>query len=468
MKNQKGFTLVEVVLTAFILSVIMLAAFSAFYNFFKVNVLMNERAIKAVLATERVEEWKSVKGENFAPGVQFPVYTPTVSGGTITFSRTLVAIPAVTQLSVDCTTNLTLTQNSGYSYSLIQGTYTNPGYGSTSNCWVHPKPPRAAGDTTPGNVVFVITCPASVSATLEMQLIDYATMQRSERVIINNLVKGTYTATDLVPPNGKSTSFPLTSVDTSTGNLTIEIEQTGIINNAVTVIDDCYSSVATWTRYPSTVTKANITTPFTPLPYTETDTKCMSIKGPGSSGQYVRRTLNTTSASIGDSITAWVYLDDNEKCWFNTPAGSSNTAYSDTTKVYGDPARWTKLSKVITASSERTTSTPITIKFEQITTPNTADTLFVNQVSVEKVTAPNPNAVISNFTLKSLVGFTDPDSSPGAPIPPPGSHYPYIITSSVAPTDVASGQPLGWVVTVTVSKQNEKFKPVTVSNTINR
>lgn len=461
MKNEKGLTLVEVVITMFVLSIVMLAAVQAFFHFFKVNLLTNEKAIKSVVATERIEEWKSVKGENFAPGVLFPVYSPTVSNGIITFSRTLVPIPAITQLEFDCTTHTVTTQNLGYNYSLVQGNFGNPGGGSPTNCWVHPLTRTPPDDTTPGNVIFSITCPSGMSGTLEMRLIDYMSKLRTERVIVNNLVKGSYTSAELAPPNGKLVSIPLTSVDTGTGNLTIEIEQTGSINNTISVVDECFSSASSWSKYPSGVTRSNVTTPFTPLPYTETDTKCMSIRAPGSSGQYVRRSLNTSAGAIGDSIIMWVYLDDNEKCWFTTPAGSSNTVNSMTTG-------WQKLTKVISASSEKSSSTGITIKFEMYTIPNTSDTLHVNQVSIEKASGTNPNAVISNFALKSFTGFTDPDSAAGAPIPPPGSHYPYIITSTVTPTDDIAGAALGWLVTVTVSKQNDKFQPVTISNTINR
>ena len=461
-RKSKGFTLIEILITIFLISIILMATVKAFFFYFKVNIMANERAIKTAIATQRLEEWKSVKGENFIPGVLFPIYRPAVSTSTgiITFTRTLVSIPAVTQLQVDCTTNTALIQNPGYAYNLTTGTFANPGYGSTTNCWVNPLPPRAIGDSTPGIVVYTVDCPSGSTGVLEMQMVDYATRQRTQRVTINNLVKGTYTTAQMAPALGITANFPLTAIDTSTGHLTIEIEQTGVINNSLTVVDDMLSSSSSWTRYPSSVSRSNITTPFTPLPYTESDTKAMTVYGPGSSGQYLRRTLNTTAGSVGDTLSLWARLDTNQKCWFNTSAGSSNTI---TSAVTG----WQKMSRVTTASSEHNSSTPVTIKFDGVTTPNTSDAFVVNQFQIEKANPPNPNAVISAFTFKTLIGFTDPDTSAGAPVPTP-TFGNYIVTSTVMPTDSVAGAALGYVVTVTVSKQNELFKPIILTNTINR
>jgi len=461
-KKNKGFTLIEILITIFLISIILMATVKAFFYYFKVNIMANERAVKTAIATQRLEEWKSVKGENFIPGVLFPIYKPAVSTstGVISFSRTLVSIPAVTQLQVDCTTNTALIQNSGYSYNLTTGAFSNPGYGSASNCWVNPLPPRVVGDSTPGNVIFTVDCPPGSSGVLEMQFVDYASMQRTQRVVINNLVKGTYTAAQMAPPLGITANYALTAVDTSTGHLTIEVEQTGVINNAVSVADDMLSSAGSWTKFPSSISKSNVTTPFTPLPYTETDTKAMTVYGPGSSGQYLRRTLNTTAGTVGDTLALWAYLDTNQKCWFSTSAGSSNTI---TSAVTG----WQKMSRITTAASEHNSSTPVTIKFQEVTTPNTSDAFIVNQFQIEKTNPPNPNAVLSAFTFKTLIGFTDPDTATGAPVSTP-TFGNYIVSSTVMPTDSVAGAALGYVVTVSVSKQNDLFTPIVLTNTINR
>ena len=465
MKKEKGFSLVEVVITLGVLTFIMMGSYQAFLHYFKINVMTNQRAVKSILATQRVEEWKSVKGENFAPGVSFPIYTPSVSNGTITFSRTVVNIPAVTQLEVDCTNNSTVSQNAGYNYTLIQGSYSNPGYSSPSNCWVHPTTRTGPTDTTPGNVIFVIDCPAGTSSALELQMVDYSTKLREQRVIINNLVKGNFNAAALVPPSGVTASIPLTSVDTSTGHLTIEIEQTGSVYTAITGLDDCSSTSASWTRYPSSVSRSNVTTPVAPVGYTETDTKCMTVYGPGTSGQYLKRKFNVSGsgAAVNDLLTVWLYLDTNQTAWFlskGTSGGSSNTINSTTTG-------WQKLYRTI-AAGEITSSTTMSICWDKYSLPNTSDSFYVNQVAIEKANPPNPNAVLTRFAMKSLAGFTDPDSTVGSPVPPPGSHYPYIITSRIVPTDTISGAALGWQVEVTVSKENDKYSPVTIINTINR
>lgn len=461
MKN-KGFTLIEILITIFLISVILMATVKAFFYYFKINILANERAIKTSIATQRLEEWKSVKGENFIPGVMFPIYRPTVntSTGIISFSRTLVSIPAITQLQVDCTTNTALIQNTGYGYILTNGTFSNPGYGSTTSCWVNPTPPRTVGDATPGKLVFTIDCPAGSTGVLEMQMIDYASMNRTERVVINNLVKGTYTDTQMAPALGISASYPLTAVDTSSGHLTVEVEQTGVVNNSLSVVDDMVSSSGSWTRSPSSISRSNITTPFTPLPYTETDSKAMTVYGPGSSGQSLRRTLNTTAGRVGDTLALWARLDNNMKLWFTTSAGSSNTV---TSAVTG----WQKLSRVTTSSSEHNSSTPVTIRFEGLTTPNTSDAFIVNQFQIEKASPPNPNAVLSGFTLKTLIGFTDPDSTAGSPVTT-ATFNKYIVTSSIMPTDSVAGAALGYIVTVSVSKENDLFEPIILTNTINR
>ncbi|MEI7904705.1 MAG: prepilin-type N-terminal cleavage/methylation domain-containing protein [Candidatus Firestonebacteria bacterium] len=460
LRKNKGLTLVEIIITFSVISVLLMASTKAFTQYFKANIRTNQMAIKTALATERLEEWKSVKGENFLPGVSFPLYSPQVnsSTGVITFTRNVISIPAVTQLEVDCTGNSTTTQNTGYSYTLLQGGFANPGWGASSNCWVDPVT-RSSGNTAPGNIKFVINCPAGITATLGMQMVDYATLARNERVVINNFVKGSYIDSDLVPPDGKTISLPLTSIDTGTGHVTVEIEQTGIINSSDYLAIDTCSSNSGWTV--SSGSRTAINTISTIIPYTETDTpgKCLSIRSTlATSPKTAVKSLNTSAAVAGDTFSAWVYLSVDQQAWFTLPSGNSNTC---TSAVTG----WQKLSRVMTAA-DIGNSKSFTLKFKEISTADT-EIIFLNQIGTEKATPSNPNAVLTNFNLISLNGFTDPDSTSGSPVTI-ASHPGYIIDSVIFPTDTTAGQAVGWTVTITVSMVNDKYKPVVLSNTINR
>ncbi len=461
MNAKKGFTLVEMVIMLGVIAFIMLGAYNAFLMYFKGNVLMNSRAIKSLLATQRVEEWKSVRGENFAPGVAFPIYTPYVtSAGVISIACTTVSIPAITQLEIDCTANSVMTQASGYSCSLTQGTFGNPGYGAATNCWFHPAT-RAVTDTTPGDITFIINCPDAITSTLFIKMIDYNSMQRQQRILINNLVKASYVASNLAPTGGATATIQLNSIDTGTGVLTVEIEQTGAVNPDIGVLDGFSTSSANWTATGSGITKSNITTLITPVGFLDSDGMCMTVTAPTTTtatAATLRKALNISSCSPvagTDQLVVWIAMQDSAKvAWFQTTGGSSNTCSSAVT------TGWQKLSRTITAG-EITTSTAITIR-------TTSTKFLLNDFYVLDLNPPNPNAVLDHITMKSLIGFTDPDSTAGAPVPPPGSHYPYIITSTVTPSDATAGMAEGWVVSVSVSKQNDKYQPVTVINTINR
>jgi prepilin-type N-terminal cleavage/methylation domain-containing protein len=461
--KNKGVTLVELLITTTIISVIFMASTKAFFQYFKSNVRTNQRAVKIALATGRLEEWKSVKGENFLPGVNFPIYSPNTdtSTGVISFSRQVVAIPAVTQLDIDCIFN-TYTANSGYSYTLIGvGTYFgDPGFGSTSNCWYAPGSRTVANENDPGNIKFAITCPAGVTAILELTLIDYATKARTERVVVNGITKESYTAANLVPPDGILCSIPLSTIDTATGSITVEVEQTGVINNAaVTVLYDC-TSTSGWTSNTGTQSVKN--TPHTPTPYTEEGTKksfrCVSASAGTTTVSYYRN-INTSTRQIGDYARLWVDVDTDDTVWFSMPGGNSNV-------VVGPTAGWVQLTRIMDIN-DIGASKLFSINYLQNTGAHNA-TIFANQVTTEAATtATNPNAVLSHITLKTLAGFTDPDSTSGSPVTT-ASHSGYIIKSELEPTDILSGKALGWKVKVTVSKVNDEYEPVVISNTINR
>lgn len=451
--NKKGITLTEVAITLGVISISLLFGMKAFVGYFKSNVYTNEKSVETVLATGRIEEWKSVGGNNFVPGVQIPLFTTSVAAnGVVSFTRSLYAVPATTSLQVDCTTDTIVTQTSGYSYVLTQGTYGDAGGGN--NCWFDPGI-RLPGDHTPGSIKFTITVPTSVSCTLTMNLVDLGTRYREERVIVNNIIRGSYTAAQLVPLAGQSVAVNLTSNDTSTGTINVEIEQTNTtyqVAGNTFVLDDCND--AGWTDDPPSIVLSNPTTPGTPLPYTESDGQSLYVDGPGSSGQNIYRNYNTSLALAGDSITAWVRLDADTsggiQVWMNLPSGNSNVV---TSAVSG----WQQLTKVLTAA-DIGASIPVYIYFGQLTTPNTHDRFHLNELTLQFVTTQtNPNAVLSSFTLQSLTGFTDTTTYP-----------PYIITSALTPSDSTPGAALGWIVTVSVSKSGSNYQPVTISNTINR
>ena len=465
--DKRGISLTEVAITLLVLSIGLLYGMKVFINYFKTNVYSNEKAIETVLATERIEEWKSVGGDNFVPGVQVPIFSSSVDGsGVITFTRNLITVPAVTQLEVNCTTNTVVTQASGYSYTLTTGTFGDAGGGN--NCWFSPAT-RPVDDHTPGSIQFTITVPASVSCTLSMNLVDLGTELREERVIVNNIIRGSYTVAQLAPPSGQTLSVNLTSNDTASGTINIEIEQTSatyqVAGNTSIILDDCNDTG--WTRYPSSVTRSVVSTSTTTppsLPYTESDTQCLYISAPGSSGQWIRRDYNTSTSSAGDTISAWIRFNADTsggiQTYMNLPGGNSNTVTSATNG-------WQQMTKTLTAS-DIGSSIPLYIYFDGLTTPNTHDRFHLNEIVLTSSTVSNPNAVMSSFNLKSLVGFTDPDSTPGAPVAPPGTHSPYIITSTLTPSDSTPGAALGWIVTVSVNKSGSNYEPVTISNTINR
>ena len=461
LKKNSGLTLVELIITFFVIRIILMSTTRTFYKYLKANIRTNQMAIKTTMATERLEEWKSVKGENFLPGVSFPIYTPNVntSTGVISFSVSIVSIPAVTELDIDCTINSMVTQNTGYSYTLTGGTYSNPGFGSSTPCWCDPAARTVANENVPGDIAFTLNCPTGITATLELTMIDYATKARTQRVLVNGITKASYIASDLVPPNGKLCSIPLTAIDTSTGHLSIEIEQTGVVNNSsVTVINNC-SSTSGWTLSSGTGTIQN--TPHTPTPYSEESTpKSYRITSTTSTTPIsLSRTINTSASQPGDYIRLWVYIDTNDKMWFTTPGGDSNI-------VVGPTSAWQQLTKIMTAADDGS-SIPISIKYVQNTSSHAA-TVYANELTTEAATtATNPNAVLSRVTLKSLIGFTDPDSTAGSPVTT-ASHPGYIITSSLLPTNTAGGQAIGWTVSVSVSKVNDPYMPVVISNTINR
>jgi Tfp pilus assembly protein PilV len=454
--SRRGISLTEVAIVVGVVSVSLLYAMRAFYSYTQANVYTNEKAIETVLATERIEEWKVVGGDNFVPGVQIPTFSKSVdANGVITFTRTLTTVPATTSLDVDCTTNTVNTQAAGYSYTLTQGTYGDAGSGN--NCWFNPST-RAPGDHTAGNVKFSLTVPSSVSCTLSLNLVDLGTKLREERVIVNNVTKASYTAAQLVPPTGQTCTVNLTSNDTSSGTINVEIEQTNttyeVAGNVATILDDCNDTG--WTRFPSSIVRTVVATSTTTPPaitYSESDSQCLYISAPGSSGEYIYRNFNTSTASAGDSISAWIRFnaDTSGGCqaYMSMPGGVSNTVTSAT-------SGWQQMTKVLTAS-DIGASIRVYIYFGGLSLPNTNDRFHLNELLITSSTTTNPNAVISSFTLQSLTGFSDTSSNP-----------PYVITSSLTPADSVPGAALGWIVTTSVSKTGSSYQPVTISNTINR
>ncbi len=461
LKGSKGLTLIEIVITFFIISLILMSATRAFYQFYRANIRTNQMSIKMALATERLEEWKSIKGENFLPGVSFPLYTPNIntSTGVISFSVRTVTIPAVTELDIDCTNNSTVTQNTGYACTLTSGAFGNPGFGSSSTCWYEPSTRTVANENTPGSIRFTLDCPAGVTSILELTMIDYETASRTQRVLVNGITKASYIASDLVPPSGELCSIPLSASDTSSGHITVEIEQTGVVNNASVTVINNFTATSGWTLSAGTGTIVN--TPTTPTPYSEESTKKSYRINSATSTTTISlsRTINTSVNQAGDYIRLWVHVDTSDKMWFTTPSGNSDTAT-------GPITNWQQLTKIMSASDDGA-NIPISIKYIQNTSSHAA-TVYVNELTTEAAsTATNPNAVLSRITLKSLEGFTDPDSTAGSPVTT-ASHPGYIITSSLDPTNTSAGQAIGWTVSVSVSKVNDKYGPAVISNTINR
>lgn len=446
--GERGVTIIEAMISSTILTVAVVASLKAFYHYQEANLQAEDRSLRTVLATERIEQWKSVGAQNFVPGVNVPVMVPSVnSAGVITFTRTLVAVPATTALHVDCTINSAVAMSSGYAYALIQGAYGDAG--GSALCFYDPVV-RAVDDHTPGIVRLSLTIPTGMSGNLKLNLIDYGGKFREQQIVVNNVVRASYTSGQFAAPNGVTLSIPITSTDTSDGWLLVSIEQINNVASVSTVIDD-YNDTTGQTKSPASAAMSIVATP--PV-FTDDDSDVQSIRitGPGSSAAHIRKDYDLSFASSGDTLRAWVLMDQdtglNIKSRLRMRSGSGPWVSA--------VAGWAQLTMAVGAS-DITTATNVTLEFQQISVPNTSDLIYANQLTIDSP-MKNPNAVLTWIKFEAFSQYTDTIS-----------HAPYTVTSVLTPTDNIAEAALGWQVQVTVSRPNRpKWGNVTIANTLNR
>jgi prepilin-type N-terminal cleavage/methylation domain-containing protein len=229
-KHKSGFSLIEVMLSAVILVIGVLGAMNIFIPMFRSIENDRQRVEMTNVTLDRIEEWRAYTYSQLQPDMAFTYFTRVVNRdtGSITFGQHTIVIDSVSKINL---TPDAQTVASGYdfTFNLPSAPNMSGGVDNANDVW-YDGPDNTVGNNTPGLISLTLGCPHGVSGILRIQVRDYNSQLREEKVYINGIVVAAFSDGDADPGNNfsamRTVQYTLTQTDTQSGQILIEIRQT--------------------------------------------------------------------------------------------------------------------------------------------------------------------------------------------------------------------------------------------------
>ena len=482
--GQKGFTLPEAMFATFILAVGIVGLQTAMSRGLVSAVRAWDREVKTNIAMSRLEEHKAQVFSSFQPGMVLPVLLPTpIAGATpVNFANGAITYTSTTRVSIDATSN-SVSVSSGYGVVYPTPGFDNNYFYGDVNPNASPTPNQIWGDykrvdpcdTTSGNMYFNITTPNNVRGLLTFNVVDRKGLQRQEKIWVNGAVTA-LTVGNISTTTPTPVTFPITNLDTSSGLLSIHIQQTGGIDDWGNEIEDGATNASLFTiqatsttsptpfpSKPTPIAKSNFGINYgTPVPSNfGCDTSPNALLANGRAPGKVTWTSGALSMRLDapGKVFAGLYWMNSMSVTMRVIATPNPGAGAGAATLIGGAASrgWTQIG---TASNlaQGTTITQIIFDFVG-TTAAVTNYLGIDSVRTVYDNALNPNAVLDSMTLGVLDSYVDTTT-----------YKDYVVQSLIQPM-TAAGAASGYDIQVIVHNAKngvitDTFAPVTVTNSV--